>query len=110
MAGLHELELAAAPTTVLESEGIEREEGEGTRSWASRWGCCGKRLGPRAVMGGGRRARGELCSSKDREKLGLEKVVEGVGVLTVEVIQPRRPSGGDRQRRSWLCLWSRDRN
>ena len=27
MAGLHELELAAAPTTILESEGIERERG-----------------------------------------------------------------------------------
>ena len=48
-------------------------------------------------MGGGRRACGELCSSKDREKLGLEKVEEGVGVLTVEAIGLRWAHVGDRR-------------
>jgi len=51
MAGLHELELAAAPTTVLESEGIEREEGEGTRSWGFPTGLLWKKV--RAAGGHG---------------------------------------------------------
>ena len=38
-------------------------------------------------MVGGRRARGELCSGNERDRRGLGEVKEGVGLLTVEVIE-----------------------
>ena len=40
--------------------------------------------------------RGELAGRREMEGLGLGHVEEGVGVLTVEGIEPRRPGRGDR--------------
>ena len=48
-------------------------------------------------MDGGLRARGELCSGNDRDGRGLGEVEDGVWVLTVEAIGPRRLDVGDRQ-------------
>ena len=60
-------------------------------------GCCGKRRGPRAAMGSGRRARGGLCTGRDREGRSLGEVEEGVGMLTVEAIELWWPNAGDRR-------------
>ena len=40
---------------------------------------------------------GELAGRREIEGLGLGHVEEGVGVLTVEGIEPRRPGRGDRR-------------
>ena len=40
--------------------------------------------------------RAELAGRREMEGLGLGHVEEGVGVLTVEGIEPRRPGRGDR--------------
>ena len=55
---------------------------------------------PRAAMATAMGARGELGSGRERDWRKLGQVAEGVGVLTMEGIEPRRPRQGDR------CGWS----
>ena len=75
MAGPLELETAAAPATVLESEGMGRERRvRGFRFGDSGYGRgldCGR---PRAAIVVAMAARGELCSSREREGHGLGHV------------------------------------
>ena len=75
MVGPLELETAAAPATVLESEGMGREwRVRGFRFGDSEHGRgldCGR---PRAAIVAAMSARRELCSSREREGHGLGHV------------------------------------
>ena len=57
----------------------------------------GKGGPPRAAMAAAMGARGELAGRREMEGLDLGHVEEGVGVLIVEGIEPRRPGRGDRR-------------
>ena len=82
------------PATIPKTEDIVRERRErGCDLGASQRGLLRKKWGggARVAMGGGRRARGGLCTGRDREGRSLGEVEEGVEMLTVEGIGPRWP-------------------
>ena len=85
------------PATIPKTEGIVRERRErGFDLGASQRGLLRKKWGgARVAMGGGRRARGGLCTGRDREGRSLGEVEEGVGMLTVEAIELWWPNAGD---------------
>jgi len=83
--------------SVIEAEGMGREERGGSISVILSTGGLVEGGRPRTAIDATSGDREELCSSREKKGRQLGLVEEGVEVLTVGVIEPGWLDGGDRR-------------